>query len=250
LEHGNRPEEIAAGPREPGSPPKADARQRQAANTSAWCLAAKTHRIGRGASASRTSTAPRQSLDVAEAKVAVSQKALDLEVAGPRVEDIAQAKATVAAAQHAHAAYALRQQCWPTRKLLAPSAGTIRSRLMEPGEMASPQKPVFSLAIIDPKWVRAYVSEPDLGQVHPGDKASTSWWTVSPIGVSRVSSALSRRSRSSRQRPSKPRNCARAWCTRFASFVKDPTDDLRLGMPATVRFFEYMRQMLATRADE
>ena len=27
--------------------------------------------------------------------------------------------------------------------------------------MASPQKPVFSLAITDPKWVRAYVSEPD-----------------------------------------------------------------------------------------
>ena len=34
--------------------------------------------------------------------------------------------------------------------------------------MASPQKPVFSLAITDPKWVRAYVSEPDLGKVHPG----------------------------------------------------------------------------------
>ena len=37
--------------------------------------------------------------------------------------------------------------------------------------MASPQRPVFSLAIVDPKWVRAYVSEPDLGKVHPGMKA-------------------------------------------------------------------------------
>ena len=38
---------------------------------------------------------------------------------------------------------------------------------MEPGEMATPQNPVFSLAITDPKWVRAYVSEPDLGKKTP-----------------------------------------------------------------------------------
>ena len=38
--------------------------------------------------------------------------------------------------------------------------------------MASPQSPVFSLAITDPKWVRAYVSEPDLGKIHPGMTAT------------------------------------------------------------------------------
>ena len=38
--------------------------------------------------------------------------------------------------------------------------------------MATPQKPVYSLAIVEPKWVRAYVSEPDLGRVHPGMVAS------------------------------------------------------------------------------
>ena len=57
---------------------------------------------------------------------------------------------------------------WPTPSCVAPMDAVVRTRLMEPGEMASPQKPVFSLAIIDPKWVRAYVSEPDLGKVHPG----------------------------------------------------------------------------------
>ncbi len=31
--------------------------------------------------------------------------------------------------------------------------------------MASPQRPAFTLAITDPKWVRAYVAEPDLGRV-------------------------------------------------------------------------------------
>ena len=38
--------------------------------------------------------------------------------------------------------------------------------------MATPQNPVFSLAITDPKWVRAYVSEPDLGKIHPGMAAA------------------------------------------------------------------------------
>jgi ABC-2 type transport system ATP-binding protein len=47
--------------------------------------------------------------------------------------------------------------------LLAPLDAVVRSRIVEPGEMASPQKAAFTLAITDPKWVRAYVSETDLG---------------------------------------------------------------------------------------
>ena len=38
--------------------------------------------------------------------------------------------------------------------------------------MASPQQPVFSLAVIDPKWVRAYVAEADLGKLRMGMPAS------------------------------------------------------------------------------
>ena len=37
--------------------------------------------------------------------------------------------------------------------------------------MASSAKPVFSLAIYSPKWVRAYVNETDLGKVKPGEQA-------------------------------------------------------------------------------
>ena len=38
--------------------------------------------------------------------------------------------------------------------------------------MASPQRPVFSLAVIDPKWVCAYVAEADLGKLRMGLPAS------------------------------------------------------------------------------
>ena len=64
----------------------------------------------------------------------------------------------------------LRQQLTDA-ELQAPLDAVVRSRIVEPGEMASPQKPAFTLAITDPKWVRAYVSETDLGRVHPGMKA-------------------------------------------------------------------------------
>src|SRR5262249_61929889 len=65
----------------------------------------------------------------------------------------------------------LRQQLVDA-ELLAPMDAVVRNRILEPGDMASPQRPVFSLAITDPKWVRAYVSESNLGQVHQGMAAT------------------------------------------------------------------------------
>ncbi len=80
-------------------------------------------------------------LDVAEARLAASQKILDLAIAGPRKEDIGQAEAELRA-DEAQAAF-LRQEL-ADAQLLAPVDAVVRTRLMEPGEMASPQKPVFS----------------------------------------------------------------------------------------------------------
>ncbi len=108
-------------------------------------------------------------LDVADAKLDVSQKALDLAIAGPREEDIAQAEAEWRS-DEAQATF-LRQEL-ADAQLLAPVDAVVRTRLMEPGEMASPQKPVFSLAETDPKWVRAYVAESDLGKLRTGMRAS------------------------------------------------------------------------------
>ena len=67
-------------------------------------------------------------------------------VAGPRKEDIAQAEAQLAA-QEAQLEF-LKQQLADGHADRAGRRRGIRSRLMEPGEMASPQKPVFTLAII------------------------------------------------------------------------------------------------------
>lgn len=168
-------------------------------------------------------------LGVAEAKLAVNQKALDLALAGPRREEIAEAEARLRANE---AQAALLRQQWIDSELIAPVEGVVRTRVMEPGEMASPQKSVFSIAITDPKWVRAYVSEPNLGKLRHGMAASVAvdsfpnrrfeGWLgfISPVAEFTPKSV-----QTEDLRPS--------LVYQVRIFVKDPDDVLRLGMPAT-----------------
>jgi HlyD family secretion protein len=92
---------------------------------------------------------------------------------------------------------------------------------------------VFSLAITDPKWVRAYVSEPDLGKVQPGmaafvvvdsfpDRRFDGW-----VGfISPMAEFTPKTVQTEELRPS--------LVYEVRVFVQDPADTLRLGMPATV----------------
>ena len=50
----------------------------------------------------------------------------------------------------------------------APTEGTILTRIREPGTVVNPGDPVYTLSVISPVWVRAYVNEPDLGRIYPG----------------------------------------------------------------------------------
>jgi len=166
----------------------------------------------------------------AEARLAASQEVLKLAIAGPRKEDIAQAEAQLRAAA---ARAASVRRALADAELFAPTDAVVRSRIMEPGEMASPQKPVLSLAILDPKWVRAYVSEPNLGKVHPGMAATISvdsfpgrhfdGWVgfISPTAEFTPKVVQTDELRTS-------------LVYEVRVFVKDPSDVLRLGMPATV----------------
>lgn len=53
----------------------------------------------------------------------------------------------------------------------APSSGVILTRVREPGSIIQAGQPVYTLAVDDPVWVRTYVSEPDLGNLYPGQPA-------------------------------------------------------------------------------
>ena len=99
--------------------------------------------------------------------------------------------------------------------------------------MVSPQRPILNLAITDPKWVRAYVSEPDLGKIHPGMKASivTDGFPDRPFSgwvgfIASVAEFTPKAVETVELRSS--------LVYEIRVFVSDPQDQLRLGMPATV----------------
>jgi HlyD family secretion protein len=225
-EHGNRPEEIAQ------ARANVDAASADAANARAQyerMRALSDSSAGRAVSRQDMDSA-RASQDSAEAKLAMNQKALALQLAGPRKEDVAQSRAVLRAYQ---AQLALLQQQLKDANLTAPLNAVVRSRIIEPGDMASPQKPAFTLAIADPKWIRTYITEADLGMVHEGMSTEVSVDAyqgrrfsghvgfISPVAEFTPKSVETTELRSS-------------LVYEVRVLVQDPGNDLRLGMPATV----------------
>ena len=167
LHHGSRPEEVAQAKANVASA-KADLVNAKLQWDRLTALSGLT--TGRAISQQDLDGA-KATLDMAQAQLEVAQKGLELSTIGPRTEDIAQGEAQLRANQ---AQLDLLRRRLADSELVSPCDAVVRSRLLEPGEMVSPQRAVFDLAITDPKWIRAYVSETDLGKVHPGMKASIS----------------------------------------------------------------------------
>ena len=226
LRSGSRPEEIAQARAnlQAAQADLANARQQY----ERWKSAAEMS-AGRAVRQQDVDNA-RTAVQVAEAKLAVVQKTLDLAIAGPRREEINENEARLRAFEAQ--ASVLRQQL-KDAQLVAPIDAVIRTRVMEPGEMASPQRPVFSLAITDPKWVRAFISEPDLGKIKQGmaaaiavdsfaDRRFEGWiGFISPVAEFTPKTVQTEELRTS-------------LVYEVRVFVKDPADELRLGMPASV----------------
>jgi len=220
---GSRPEEIA------------EAKARVKATEAVLKEAEVTHR--RAKILAGPQYVSQQQLDSAEAKLNTAranldreQQALTLAVKGPRQEDIeaarAQLKMYTAALQRA------REELADTR-LYAPEEAVVQDRILEAGDMASPQTPVFTLALDNPIWVRAYVAEPDLGKIALGMRAEVrtdsypnktyrAW-----IGFISPTAEFTPKQVETTELRSK-------LVYRLRVFVCNPENELRLGMPADV----------------
>ena len=171
------------------------------------------------------------SLDAAKAQLDAAKEVLTLAVKGPREEDIAAARAALLAAR---AARDLAQSELADTSLSAPRSGVIRQRVLEMGDMAFPQTPVYTLAILDPVWVRAYVSETDLGKVKPGMAAeifSDSYPGKSYPGWVGFISPTAEFTPKQVQTP----ELRAKLVYRLRVFACNQQRELRLGMPVTVR---------------
>ncbi len=103
--------------------------------------------------------------DAALARKASSRAALDLLNEGTRAEDLAAGRANLKVAE---ASLLAARTSLEDTELRAPDDGVILSRVREPGAIVSPSDDVFVLSLNKPVVVRAYISEPDLGRIHPG----------------------------------------------------------------------------------
>ncbi|ENB7431859.1 HlyD family efflux transporter periplasmic adaptor subunit, partial [Pseudomonas aeruginosa] len=226
LRTGSRPQEIAQA-RSRVTAAQADASQAEQDLKRLQGIAANTQ--GRGVSAQDLDRA-RSNHQVAQAKVAEQREALRLTELGPRAEEVAGAQAQLKAAQ---AQLALLQHQIAQGELKVPADAVVRSRLLEPGDMATPQRPVLALALTQPKWVRAYVGEPDLVRVKPGMEAQVvaDGRPGEPIPgkigyISSVAEFTPKSVQTEELRTS--------LVYEVRVLVDDPQDVLRLGQPATV----------------
>ena len=227
LQSGARPEELAqAGAGVAAAAAEADFARQQLDRLQLI----RQNTAGRGVSLQDLDSAlTRQKVTLAQLESA--RKAQQLTVAGPRKEDLGQARAQL---EVARAATALLEHQLADAELTAPIDAVVRARLMEPGDMASPQRPVFTLAILDPKWLRAYVNEADLGRIKPGMVASVSTDSFPdqplPGKIGTISSVAE-----FTPKTVQTEELRTSLVYEVRVLVDDPDDRLRLGMPATAR---------------
>lgn len=224
LLSGSRPEEIKEA--------RANVRSIEADLENARGILRRTEKLA------EDNFAAREKVDEARARVrsleaqadAAGQR-LSLVIQGPRKEDIADARAQLKA-DEAEAALARRRLAYT--ELRAKGHGVVKTRILEPGAVVLAQDPVYTIALSDPVWVRAYVSEPNLGRIKPGMKAvietdsapgkDYEGWVgfISPVAEFTPKTVETREVRTS-------------LVYRLRIYVKNPKNELRQGMPVTVR---------------
>ncbi len=198
----------------------------------AW-LAAQADLAGKRqtlAARQKALTAKEQALAAKQHAMAAKQQVLELAVVGPRKEDIAAAQATL---KSDIAALALAQKELADTQLYAPADGVIQDRILEPGDMATPQTPVFTQALDNPLWVRAYLPEPAMGKVALGMRA---WIETDSFPGQRFPAWIGF---ISPQAEFTPKNVETTQLRsqlvyRIRVYACNPDHRLRLGMPATV----------------
>ncbi len=223
LETGSRPEEIAQA--------RANVAAARAKLVDAQVTSERTQNLYQEQAASK------QALDDAQAKLVsaradlkVAEQALALAVEGPRTEDIEEARASLRADE---AQAALAREVLKDTELFAPAEGIIRDRILEVGDMASPQTPVLTLALVNPVWVRTYAPETVLGRLAPGMLAEVSTDSYPAKTYRGWIGFISPTAEFTPKNVETPELRTRL-VYQVRVYVCNPQDELRLGMPATV----------------
>jgi len=134
----------------------------------------------------------------------------------------------------ADAALSLAKTNLSYTEVFSPTTGTILTRIREPGTVVNVGDPIYTLSVASPVWIRAFVSEPDLGLIYPGMNATVH--TDTPNGkvytgkigfISPVSEFTPKTVETTQLRSD--------LVYRIRVYADNPDQALRQGMPVTVR---------------
>ena len=190
----------------------------------------------------------RQQVDDADARVRESEaqlvsarEQLTLMTRGSRVEDIQAQEANLAAAkanlEKAHTAL-------EDATLLAPTGGVVSVRAREVGAIVQAGQTIYTVALTDPVWIRAYAPQPRLGRIKPGMKVKIEIDSEpgrqfeGTVGFISPEAEFTPKSVQTEQ-------VRDDLVYRLRVVAKDPDNVFRQGMPVTVKVPEASSQMLA-----
>jgi len=100
-----------------------------------------------------------------EAQLTSAREQLALVTKGSRQEDIQMQEANLAAAK---ANLDKARTALEDATLMAPTAGIVSVRAREVGAIVQAGQTIYTVALNDPVWIRAYVPQPRLGRIKPG----------------------------------------------------------------------------------
>lgn len=169
--------------------------------------------------------------DTSESRVAAAQAALNLLLEGTRKEEIAEARANLAAAS---ARLESAETALADTKLIAPSPGIVLSRVREPGAIVQPGETVYVVSLTERLWVRAYISETNLGRIAPGMKVEVVSDTFPNKPYSGHIGFISPAAEFTPKTVETP-ELRTDLVYRFRVIIDEKNTGLRQGMPVTVR---------------
>jgi len=206
--------------------------------------------------------AARTRLESAQAGLEQARQNLSLVVEGPRRERIEAAQAVVqrsqagvrgakateielelkrlerpiryAQVQSARADLAIIDTRLAESVLNAPITGVVLTKSAEPGEILAAGTPVMTLGDLDHPWVRAYISEEDLGRVRLGDPVRVTTDSFpGKVYDGRVSFIASEAEFTPKQIQTREERTK--WVYRVKIHVENPNHELKLNMPVEGR---------------
>jgi HlyD family secretion protein len=119
-------------------------------------------------------------------------------------------------------------------RLYCPNEGIILTRIREPGSVLNPGEPVFTISLTELTWIRAYISEPDLGNITFGMKAKVITDTKE-LGVYNGQIGFISPVAEFTPKTVESLDLRTDLVYRIRVIVDDPNQELKQGMPVTIK---------------